>query len=90
MNLTVSQLATAKQAAGDLLEALGLAAYRFEVVPQDGDWLVRLECSVDEGWMSTRLSVAGDLLQQSCTDPAVREQLLDAWRESLLTCRKET
>ena len=89
MNLTASQLVTAKEAAGDLLEALGLDAYRFEVVPEDDHWRVRLECAVEEGWMSTHISVEGDLLQQSCTNPAVRERLLHAWRETLDTCRKQ-
>lgn len=89
MNLSASQFANAKKAATDLLEALGLNAYRFEVAPEADHWLVRLECAVDQGWMSTQLSVEGDLLERSITDPVVRERLLQTWREHLDTCQKE-
>lgn len=90
MTLSVTQLATAKQATNEILEELGLRAYRFEVEPEDGYWLIHVECAVAEGWMSTHFSEDDALLQQSPNDPAVRDRLLKSWRAQLGPCIKES
>jgi hypothetical protein len=57
MSVSLQELSRAKDAAGALLDQLGLEAYLFEVEPRDGDWLVRIECAIDEGWQTTSLAV---------------------------------
>lgn len=90
MTLSVAEFATAKQAANDLLDALGLTAYQFEVGPDSDQWVVHVECAIDEGWMSTHFGVEAGLLQQSSKDPEVRERLLVSWRKQLQACQKGT
>ncbi|MDT8452565.1 MAG: hypothetical protein RQ936_07475 [Gammaproteobacteria bacterium] len=88
MNVSTAQLASAREVANELFEILGLRAYLFEVEPQDGEWLIQVECAVDEGWMSTNLYVDSDLLIQSKDKQAVRDQLLQKWGEQLTSCQR--
>ncbi len=88
MNVSTAQLAAAREVANELFDILGLRAYLFEVEPQDGEWLIQVECPVDEGWMTTNLYVDHDLLIQSKDKQAVRDQLLQQWGEQLILCHR--
>lgn len=83
------ELAEAREAAAELLETLGLAAYLFEVEPRaGGEWELRVDCAVDGGWQSTTLSVEKAGLLASRTDATRREALLAAWRTRLSACTR--
>ncbi len=88
MNVSTAQLAAAREVADELFEMLGLRAYLFEVEPQDGEWLIQVECAVNEGWMTTHLYVDRDLLIQCKDKQAVRDQLLQTWGEQLTSCHR--
>lgn len=88
MKLSTKELVSATQAAHALFEALNLETYQFEVEPEENHWLVRAECTVDEGWMSTDFRINDGLLLQSQDNPAVHKQLLQLWREELAACRR--
>ena len=88
MKLSAKELVTATQAAHSLFEALNLETYQFEVEPEENHWLVRTECTVNEGWMTTDFRVKNDLLLQSQANPEVYTQLLLLWREELTACRR--
>lgn len=83
MRWTTETFLEAKEAAGALLEALGLENYVFEIEPaeQDGDeWMVRLEWVRAGAWASTRLGISHELLMRSRRDAGARERALAAWR----------
>jgi hypothetical protein len=87
MRVSLLELSRAKDAAGALLEQLGLEAYLFEVEPRDGDWLVRVECAIDEGWQTTSLAVDRGRLLTSPQDGGARAALLREWRARLVACK---
>lgn len=86
--ISTVELAEAREAVVDLLEALGPVAYLFEVEPHPGDWELRVDCAVDGGWQSTILAVDKASLLASRTDAARREALLAQWRTRLSACTR--
>lgn len=82
----MSELARARQVTQLLLDELGLDAYLFEVEPRAGDWKVRIDCAVEQGWEAVVLTVSKDQLLASHRDPAVRGALLDVWDRRLSAC----
>lgn len=83
MPLSTTELASARQAVGALLEQLGLEAYLFELEPAADQWQLRLECAVAEGWQTLAWPVDKAVL----LDPARREALLPEWRGKLAACK---
>jgi len=88
MNLSARELAQVREVVGRVLEELGLEAYLFEVEPHEGQWDIRVECAVDDGWETCRLSADKEYLLRGTDDPVVHEVLLDNWREALSACRR--
>lgn len=75
MILSSAELAAAKDAAGAVLDELGLKAYVYEVEPQEREWRIRVDCATAEGWQSLSLSVDKQTLLASRTDAAIRSHL---------------
>lgn len=73
-----------------LLDTLQLDAYLFEVEPKEGQWEIKVECPIDEGWETFRLTAEKDYLLHGFDDAVVREVLLDNWRVALAGCRVKT
>ncbi len=88
MNLSARELAQVREVVGRVLEELGLEAYLFEVEPHEGQWDIRVECAVDDGWETCRLTADKEYLLRGTDDPVVHEVLLDNWREALSACRR--
>ncbi len=88
MTLSVTQLTQARQAVAQLLEALGLDAYLFEVEPRDGDWEVKVECAVPDGWESVSLTMAAEDLLRAGEDPSARRALLQRCEKTLAACKR--
>lgn len=90
MEVSTEELRRAKEAAEDLLEEMGLAAYLYEVEPTSGQWMVRVECAVsDGGWQSVELPVDKDQLLSAAGDARIRAALLEDWGGELEDCRRE-
>jgi len=70
-----------------VLDQLGLTAYLFEVEPHEGAWEVRIDCGRLSDWQSTTLAVDGKRLLSSCTNEAVRAELLEEWGKHLAQYR---
>lgn len=87
MPLSSAELIQAREAAAELLEELGLDAYLFEIEPRDGQWELRVECAIEEGWETVVLPVPKALLLTGRDDAAARQQLLTDWRERLAACK---
>ena len=88
MSVSEDELRRGREAAEDLLEEMGLAAYLYEVEPADGDWLVRVECAVSEGWQTLELPVPSERLLVAPEDARVRAELLADWGGELADCRR--
>jgi hypothetical protein len=88
MAVSGEELRRAQEAAEDLLEEMGLAAYLYEVEPGEDAWLVRVECAVSEGWQAAELPVAKDQLLAAPGDARVREGILEDWGGELADCRR--
>ena len=89
MAVSGDELRRAREAAEDLLEEMGLAAYLYEVEPAPDHWLVRVECAVtDGGWQSAELPVAKDQLLAAGRNARIRESLLEDWGGELAECRR--
>ncbi len=86
MPLSTGELARARDVVGGLLEELHLGAYRYEVEPREQDWEVRIECAVNDGWMSRTLAVDKEDLMRGDEDAAVRQRLLAEWATALASC----
>lgn len=89
MNVSTAQLAAAREIADELFDMMGLRSYLFEVESHESEWLIKVECAVNEGWMTTQLYVDRDLLIQSKDMQAVRDQLLQSWGEHLTSCQRD-
>lgn len=86
--LTTDELVAAKEAVARLLDELRLAAYLFEVEPREGDWEVRIECELEDGWRITHLDIAKDDILASARDPLMRASLLRTLRTHLGNYRR--
>jgi tRNA(Ser,Leu) C12 N-acetylase TAN1 len=81
-------LENATSAAGALLEEMRLDAYLFAVEPREGDWELKLECALQDGWQMIALPVDLELLLASRTERSARGRLLRSWGERLKVCLK--
>lgn len=88
MSLSRNELLQAREVVAQVLEELGLDAYLFEVEPQEGQWEIRVECAVEGGWETCRLSADKEYLLRGTEDAVVHEVLIDNWREALRACRR--
>ena len=88
VTLSTGELIAAKEAVAGLLEELRLAGYLFEVEPREGDWEVRIECELEDGWRITHLDIAKDQILASVHEPKVRASLLRTLRTHLGNYRR--
>lgn len=89
MTLSMHELAQAREVVTRVLDELGLDAYLFEVEPHQGQWEIKVECAVDDGWESCRLSADREYLLRGIDDAVVHAVLTDNWREALSACRRK-
>ena len=87
MALSANELAQIRETVAALLDELRLEAYLFEVEPQEGQWEIKIECAMDEGWETFRLSAEKQYLLHGSDDAVAHDVILDNWREVLTACR---
>ena len=87
MELSANELAQMRETVTALLDELQLEAYLFEIEPQEGQWEIKLECAIDEGWETFRLTAEKEYLLRGSDDAVAHAVMLDNWREALSTCR---
>lgn len=88
MPMTSSDLIQARLLIDDILNALEIDAYLFEIEPRDGHWELKVECAVDEGWGSYRVALNETELHAGFSDEEVRNKLKEQCWQSLSGCRK--
>jgi hypothetical protein len=86
MQMSASELARTREVVSRVLEELNLDAYIFEVEPHEGQWEIRVECAVADGWETCRLTADKEYLLRGADDAIVHEVLVDNWREALCDC----
>jgi hypothetical protein len=88
MAMTSSDLIQARLLISDILDALEIDAYLFEIEPRDGQWELKVECAVEEGWGSYRVALDEAELHAGFSGEAARKELQEQCRKSLSACRK--
>jgi len=87
MKLSTNELAEMRRTVETLLDELNLEAYLFEIEPKEGQWEIKIECAINEGWETCLLTAETDYLLHGIDDAIARRVLLDNWREALAACR---
>ena len=90
MTTTSSDFIQARLLIDGILEELELDAYLFEIEPHDGHWELKVECAVDEGWGSYRVTLNEAQVQAGFNGEAARNELKQQCRQSLNACRINT
>ena len=86
MELSVNELAQMRATVTALLDELQLAAYLFEIEPEEGQWQIKVECASGGGWATFLLSADKDYLLHGSEDATAHAVLLDNWRDTLCSC----
>ena len=86
MSLSITELAEVREVVTGILDELQLDAYLFEVEPLEGQWEIKVECAVSEGWETVRLTANREILLRGSGDAVAHSVLLDNWREALSAC----
>ena len=89
MEITLDQMAQARETLSTLLEEIGLANYTFDIEPKEGQWQVNVECAIDEGWESFQLTASAEYLSRGKDDAILHQFLLDEWGGALMACKKK-
>lgn len=87
MATTSSDFIQARLLIDRILEELEIDAYLFEIEPQDGQWELKVECAVDEGWGTYRIALDGQQLHAGFNGESARKALQEQCRQSLGACR---
>ena len=85
MSATTKELAHARQVVEKVLDRLDVETYIFDIEPVAGQWELKVECAVDEGWGSFSMLLDEPLPR----DPKEQERLLVQCREKLAACKQE-
>lgn len=87
MVTTSSDFIQARLLIDGILEELELDAYLFEIEPNDGQWELKVECAVDEGWGSYSVTLDQAQVYAGFDEEAARNELKQQCRQSLAACR---
>lgn len=87
MELSVDEVAQMRMTVTALLDELQLEAYLFDIEPNPGQWLIKVECATETGWGTFELKAETDYLLHGHDDAVAHAVLLDNWRDSLATCK---
>lgn len=87
MATTSSDFIQARLLIDGILDELELDAYLFEIEPHDGQWELKVECAVDEGWGSYSVTLDEAQVYAGFDQEAARHELKQQCRQSLAACR---
>jgi hypothetical protein len=88
--LSPYDLASAKDAAEELLTRLNLEAFRFAVEHTERGWELRVECATEENWQLQTILLGEELPAASEADAQLRTRLLALLQEKLTVCKKRS
>lgn len=85
MTASSADLIEARQLIEGMLDQLGVEAYLFEIEPNAGQWELKVECAIDEGWGRFSLSLDEPLPQTE----SEQQELIARCHEALAVCKRE-
>lgn len=88
MQLSSEDLQRARSTVETILNEIGLETFLFEIEPREGQWEIKLECPIDEGWEIFNLTASDEYLIRGENDAVVHEFLKDEWTETLKNCKQ--
>lgn len=88
MSVSLIHLARARELVMELLDELGLAAYRFEAEPREGAWRIVVECEVEGAWQTVNLTLPREFLERAQDEQGLRRSLRTELANSLAECRR--
>ncbi len=86
MGISTTELAAARETLNELLDQLGLPAYRFEVHPNEDGWQLTIECERAADWQHVLLQLPREQFDMPPYDPETRQRLLTFLDEALRDC----
>lgn len=81
--ISIDGFARAREAAGRLLEQLGLENYLYKIGPNDEGWRLRVDFAFEGGWKSVTVLLDAERLLASTTDPQASRKMLAELRRAL-------
>ncbi len=87
MTTTSSDFIQARLLIDEILDELGIDAYLFEIEPHDGQWQLKVECAVDEGWGSFSVALDETKVYAGFNGDTARNEIKEQCRQSLIACR---
>ena len=86
MSESIAELSQIRENIMRTLDELRLDAYLYEIEPREGEWELKVECAVEEGWETVRIPVEKELLLRASEDSTAHQLLLDKLSEALSAC----
>lgn len=81
--ISIDGLDRAREAAGRLLEQLGLANFLYKIDPNDDGWRLQVDFDIEGCWKSVTVELDAKRLLASTTDPRLSRQLRAELRRAL-------
>ena len=89
MNLTIVELAKARDTAMIILEELQLDAFIYALEPRDDVWELTVECAcqINGGWERIVLQVPKTVVLGCFDNDVARKRLFEHWKTKLADCK---
>ncbi|MES0326951.1 MAG: hypothetical protein ABUK13_02060, partial [Gammaproteobacteria bacterium] len=89
MNLSIVELAKARDTAMMILEELQLDAFLYALEPRDDVWelIVECACQINGGWERIALQVPREMLLGGFDNDTARQRLFEYWKNKLADCK---
>jgi hypothetical protein len=89
MNLSIVELAKARDTAMMILDELQLEAFLYALEPRDDAWELTVECAcqINGGWERVVLQVPKAMLMGSFDNDVARQRFFEFWKDKLAGCK---
>jgi len=86
MTISTTELAAARETLREVLDALRLPAFGFQVHPGPEGWQLAIECETAQGWHRITLDLPHPQLNEAADDTETRRRLLIRLDQALCDC----
>ena len=89
MNLSIVELAKARDTAMMILDELQLDAFLYALEPGEDVWQLTVECAcqINGGWETIVLQVPKEMLLDSFDNDDARQRFFEFWKIKLADCK---
>ena len=89
MDITVNDVAMAREIIENLLDELNINAIFFDIEPLDSQWELHIECKANNGWKMINIPIVKKTLLECNSNMSARNKVLNELRSSLMPCSTE-